>query len=615
MLLKSIKENSKGVVTYVIVGLISLTFVITALYGIDFSGSSNAVAIVNDDEISQDDFRSEFNAKKRRLQQELAEKYTAEFDNALKQSTLESMINRRLLNQLASELGYATTGRELQALIRSNNVFKIDGKFSLEKYKQMLRLNGYSDTQYETIKSAELTQGQVKYNLLNSAFVTPYALQSLSKLNNQQRKFSYVKLNADDYKSKVKFNDEILRKEYELRKKDVFIESRKVKVNFIELSLSQVAKDIKVNDDELFNFYDDEKERFTTEEERQAQHILVESEQQAEQIITQLNSGADFAKLAETHSLDTGSKDAGGDLGFFSLGVMMSEFEDKVFSMKVSEVSSPVKTEFGYHVIKLNNIQTGTVKPFDEIRVELSELYTQRAAQKSLYDLTEQLTNLAYEASLEEAADQMNLKLNTSEFFAQNSTEFEPKFVSAAYSDLVLNKGENSELIELSKDKFVVLRVKDKLAQRQKSFNEAKAQINTLLTIKYTKIEVDNIANKISDLLTNGDNKAAQVLMDKNQLEWKEVGWVKRNSDKANVVIVNQVFALPKPTNATTYSAQSLNKRQSIVIALSKVKTTDDTSTKALERSLLNFESDAMFNGILTTLRKNADLEIFTERL
>ena len=111
MLLKSIKENSKGVVTYVIVGLISLTFVITALYGVDFSGSSDVVAIVNDDEISQDDFRSEFNAKKRRLQQELDEKYTAEFDNVLKQSTLESMINRRLLNQLASELGHATTGR------------------------------------------------------------------------------------------------------------------------------------------------------------------------------------------------------------------------------------------------------------------------------------------------------------------------------------------------------------------------------------------------------------------------------------------------------------------------------------------------------------------------
>jgi len=614
MILNSIKENSKGVVTYVIVGLISLTFVITALYGVDFGGSSNAVATVNDDEISKKEFLSEFNNKKRRLQQELAEKYTSEFDGALKQSTLESMINRRLLGQLANDLGHATAGEELQVLIRSNNVFKVDGKFSLERYKQMLRLNGYSDTQYETVKLAELTQGQIKYNLLDSAFITPTALSNVQKLNNQQREFSYIKLSADHYKNKVKVDIKSIEEYYDKQTKS-FFEPQKIKVDFIELSLSEVAKSIKANDDELFNFYEDEKERFTTEEERQAQHILVESEQQAKEIITQLSSGADFAKLATTHSQDTGSKDAGGDLGFFTLGVMMPEFEDKVFSMKVNEVSSPVQTEFGYHVIKLNAIQAGTVKPFDEIRIELSELYTQRAAQKSLYTLTEQLTNLAYEASLEEASDQMNLKLNTSEFFAQNSIQFEPKFVSAAYSDVVLNKGENSELIELSKDKFVVLRVKDKLAQRQKSFNEVKGEINTHLTTLLAKTFVENVAKQISDALIKGDAEAAKMLMDKNQLKWNSVGWIKRDSDKADVAIINLVFSLPKPKNATTYSAQSLNKHQSIVIALSKVKTTDNTSNEALERSLLSFESDAMFNSILTTLRKNAELEVFTERL
>ncbi|MCS5588498.1 MAG: peptidyl-prolyl cis-trans isomerase, partial [Candidatus Thioglobus sp.] len=508
----------------------------------------------------------------------------------------------------------ATAGEELQVLIRSNNVFKVDGKFSLERYKQMLRLNGYSDAQYETVKLAELTQGQIKYNLLDSAFITPSALSGVQKLNNQQREFSYIKLSADQYKSKVKVGIKSVEEYYDKQTKS-FFEPQKVKVDFIELSLKEVAKSIKANDDELFNFYEDEKERFTTEEERQAQHILVESEKQAKEIITQLNLGSDFAKLATTHSQDTGSKDAGGDLGFFTLGVMMPEFEDKVFSMKVDEVSSPVKTEFGYHVIKLNAIQAGTVKPFDEIRVELSELYTQRAAQKSLYALTEQLTNLAYEASLEEASDQMNLKLNTSEFFAQNSIQFEPKFVSAAYSDVVLNKGENSELIELSKDKFVVLRVKDKLAQRQKSFDEVKGEINTHLTTLLAKTFVESVAKQISDALIKGDAEVAQVLMDKNQLKWNDVGWIKRDSDKADVAIVNRVFALPKPKNATTYSAQSLNKHQSIVIALSKVKTTDNASNEALERSLLSFESDAMFNGILTTLRKNAELEIFTERL
>ena len=263
--------------------------------------------------------------------------------------------------------------------------------------------------------------------------------------------------------------------------KESFSEPQKIKVNFVELSLSQIAKDIQVNDDELFNFYEDEKERFTTEEERQALHILVESKQEANEIIELINKGGDFAKLAATHSQDPGSS----DLGLFTrsdLRVMMPEFEDKVFSMKEGEVSAPVKTEFGYHVIKLNAIQVGDIKLFESVRDDLTKLYKQTKAQKSLYDLTEQLTNLAYEASLEEVADQMSLKLNTSEFFTQNNIQYEQKFIDAAFSDVVFNKGENSEPIELSGDRVLVLRVKDKLAQRQKSFDEVKGEINTHLT-------------------------------------------------------------------------------------------------------------------------------------
>ena len=612
-MLSSIKDKTKGPITIIIVGLISLAFILTALVGVDFNSSGETVATINSEEISKKEFLTEFNPKKRQFQQEMAEKYTAEFDSILKQATLKSMINRHLLNQLAEDMGHATTGNELQARIQSDNVFKVDGKFSIERYKKLLALSGYSDVKYEAIQLAELTQDQIKYNLLESAFVTPYALKNLQELNDQQREFNYIQLSANNYLDK-KVAAESVKAFYD-NKKESFSEPQKLKVNFVELSLSQIAKGIQVKDDDLFNFYEDEKERFTTEEERQAQHILVESEQEAEQIITQLNLGADFAKLAAKHSQDPGSKDAGGDLGFFTLGVMMPEFEDKVFSMKVGEVGAPVKTEFGYHVIKLNAIQVGDIKLFESVRDDLTRLYKQTEAQKLLYDLTEQLTNLAYEASLEEVADQMNLKLNTSEFFTQNNTQHEQKFTDAAFSDVVFNKGENSEPIELSGDRVLVLRVKDKLAQRQKSFDEVKGEINTHLTALLAKTFVDNIAQKISDTLSKGDTDAAQVLMDKYQLKWNKVGWIKRDSSKVDVMIVNKVFALTKPGDSMTYSAQSLNKRESVVIVLSKVKTSNKAPSNALARSLLNFESDEIFKGIITTLRNNADLEIFTERL
>ncbi|HIM57850.1 MAG TPA: peptidylprolyl isomerase [Gammaproteobacteria bacterium] len=613
-MLSTIKNKTKGPITIIIVGLISLTFIITALYGVDFNSSGAVVASVDGEEVSEKDFLLEFNPKKRQLQQELGEKYTAEFDRVLKQSTIESIINRRLLNQLATVMGHATTAQELQALIQSNDVFKVEGQFSLERYKKLLALNGYSDIKYESTKLAELTQSQIKYNLLDSAFVTPSALKNLQALNDQQREFNYIQLNANDYSDKVKVASKSVKDFYD-NQKESFFEPQKLKVDFVELSLAQIAKAIQVNDDELFNFYEDEKNRFTTEEERQAQHILVTSEQQANALITQLNSGANFSELAAAHSEDTGSKDAGGDLGFFTKGVMMPEFEAKVFGMKTDEVSTPVKTEFGYHVIKLNAIQVGQIKSFESVRDGLTKLYKQTKAQASLYDLTENLTNLAYEVSLEEIVDQMSLTLNTSEFFTQNSAQYEQKFIDAAYGGVVFNRGENSEPIELSGDRVVVLRVKDKLAQRQKSFNEVKGKINTHLTTLLAKTFIDNIARQITETLTKGDTQAVQALMDKNQLKWKKVGWVKRDSDKADVVIINKVFALPKPGNSTTYSAQDLNKRQSIVMALSKVKTSDNAPSNALARTLLNLESDEVFKSILTTLRKNAELKVFSENL
>ncbi|MDC9714365.1 MAG: SurA N-terminal domain-containing protein [Gammaproteobacteria bacterium] len=613
-MLSSIRDKTKGWIAYVIIGLIVIPF---ALFGVNeyFTGTSNiVVASVDGDDISKKAFLLEFNNTKRRLQQELGEKYTAELNRTVKLSTIQSMVNRRVLAQLADKLGYVTTQRELQAFIQSNDVFKDDGKFSVEQYKQILRLNGYLDVEYEQTQIKELTQNQIKYNFLDSAFITPSMLRRLQSLNDQQRKFSYIQLNVEDYANKVKVEAKSVEEFYEA-KKQLFFDPEKVSVDFVELSFQKIAKSIKVNDDDLFNFYEDEKQRFSVEEERQAQHILVESEEQANTISAQLKQGEDFAKLAAKYSQDTGSKDNGGDLGFFTVGVMVPEFEAKAFVMKEGEISSPIKTDFGYHIIKLNKIKAETVKPFESVRDELTKLYTEQAVQKSIYKLTEQLGNLAYEASLEEVADQMDLELQTSEFFAQDTKAHDVKFVAAAYSDEVLNKGENSAVIELSKDKFVVLRIDSKVAQRQKTFDEVKSEINQRLANSLAKTFIDNIVNNIANSFTSSDTDAAQTFMDKNQLTWKEVDWVTRGSKQADIKIISRVFALPKPNKGAIFDAYSLGERQAVVLKLSAVKTPKNTINGMLSKAILSLESEEMFKSILATLHKNTDIEIFTERL
>jgi peptidyl-prolyl cis-trans isomerase D len=614
-MLSSIKNKTKGWVAYLIVGLITIPF---ALFGINeyFTGASNiVVASVDEQEISKEEFLTEFNPQKRRLQQKLAEKYNTDFDTVLKQSIINQMIDRRLLDQLAERMSHATSNSELNAIIQTNELFQDQGRFSLEKYKNLLRLNGYSASQYESIRAKELTQNQIKYNLLDSAFMLPSQLEKLQNLNDQKREFSYIKLAADDYTAKVNVDEKSV-KDYYQNQKESFFAPEQAKIEFVELSLAEVAKSIDVTDDELFNFYEDDQARFTTEEERQAQHILLETKEMADEVLALLDAGGDFSKLAAQYSQDTGSKDTGGDLGMFGRGVMVDAFEKSAFALQEGQVSGAIKSEFGYHIIKLNKIQAGSVKPFESVKSELTKLYTQAQAQKNLYNLTEQLANLAYEASLEEVASQMALKVSVSEFFDRKDTKLDAKMLAAAFSDVVLNKGDNSEVLELDQDRFVVLRLKQKLPQRQKTFEEVKGEINTHLTRLLAKTFVDNIAAQIVKSSESGDDKSVSQLMDKNSLKWTTLGWVKRDTKKADISIVNKAFSLSKPKSGSVFSAQSLDRRNSVVINLTGVKVSNSkTSQDNLETVLLGFESNEVFVNILQTLRAQAEIKVFNSNL
>jgi len=213
-------------------------------------------------------------------------------------------------------------------------------------------------------------------------------------------------------------------------------------------------------------------------------------------------------------------------------------------------------------------------------------------------------------------ASQMALKISTSDFFTRSSTQLDSKIVATAFSDVVLNKGENSEVLELDKDRFVVVRLKDKLAQRQKTFDEVKDEINIHLTRLLAKTFVDNVAAQIVTSAKAGDDKSLDQLLDKNSLKWESVDWIKRDTTKTDVAIVNKVFALSKPASEPVISAQSLDARNALVINLTGVKVSESkTSAANLEAILLGFESNEVFVNILQTLRAKAEIKVFNSKL
>jgi len=613
-MLGAIRKKSKGWVAYLIVGLITVPF---ALFGIQqyIGGTSNsAIAIVNGEDISLTTYYQELNTQQRNLQKQLGASYSLEIDNNLRQTLIDTLINEKLLENFTNSMKLVTLEEEVRSLIQSNPVFQVDGVFSEDRYMQILRLNNFTPLGYEFEQSKSMTLDQIKRNLNNSSFLSAAQTKQLNDLVSQQREVSFLVLNTEKYKDQIVVSQDQI-SEYFDNNKSNFIEGRKVQVDFIELSLDNINQQIDPDNETLQNLYIENEELFTNSEQRRAQHILVEEESNANAILKEIREGGDFSELAKIHSKDITTSDDGGDLGLFERELMVPEFDTAVFSMNVGDISEVVKTDYGYHIIKLNEIHPATLQSFEDVEDQLLALHKKNVNQKALYDLQEELSNLAYEESIDAVSDQLGLELQTSDFFSESSTEYDEVFVSTAFSDVVFKEGENSDVIELSKDRFIVMSLANQQPERQKEFDEVEEQIFDILRNIGAKKLIDEVAQNISSSLTNGDDSQVKALMADNDLEWNEVGWITRDS-QLPFDATSKVYKLPKPNSGEhTYLSQSADANTTLVIDLKAVKLSEDGISSDIVDVYLSEESNELFLSLLKKLRDSAEIKIFSDLL
>ena len=614
-MLSAIRNKSKGWVAYVVVGFITIPF---ALFGIQdyVSGSSNAsIATVDGEDIDINIYYQELNTQQRNLQQQLGAAYSQEIDNALKQTLIDSMINEKLVENFASSLDIVTLDDEVRSVIEMNQAFQVDGEFSEDRYSQLLRLNSYSPAGYEIAQSRALTRDQIKRNLSSSAFMSSTQIKQLNDLASQEREVSYIALNTKDYEGQVSVSQSEI-SDYFNENRSSFIESRKVKVDFVELSLEDMQEPANPDEETLQSLYDDNSELYTNSERRRAQHILIESEEIAKDLLDQINQGADFSELAIANSKDTSSNEKGGDLGFFERDLMGAEFDEAAFAMSVGEVSEIVSTDYGYfHIIKLTDIETETVQSFDDVREQLVALHKNNVSKKMLFDLLEEFTSLAYEESLDMVANQFGLELQTSDYFANSSQQFDEAFVSAAFSAAVIDDGENSEVIELSAEKFVVLSLSSSQPEREKELDEVKDQVASILSNIGAKILIEDLSLSIATALESGDELMTNKLLADNGLEWNAEGWISRAAELP-FDVTSIAFSIPKPIDGEhTYSAQSVDNLTSLVVDLSGVRLPEEETDTGIAALYLGQENNEMFVSLIKQLRESADIKIFSDLL
>ncbi|WP_455199629.1 SurA N-terminal domain-containing protein, partial [Kaarinaea lacus] len=479
-MLNFIRERAQGWLAAVIVGLLIIPF---ALWGINEyfgAGGQVVVANVNDTEINQRDFQEAFYDQRARMQQMLGEQYDSRvFDEQIKQRTIKELVDQELLIQNADDVGYRVSDETVAATIRSIDAFREDGAFSNELYQQQLQAQGENPSMFESRVKRMMLISQLPDGLGSTVLVTDNDIDEAIRLQKQTRELRYLVLPTSKYRNESVATDEAIKSYYE-QNTNQFMTTEQVSVEYVELSVAAIseklAKDSPPTEQQLREYFESTASQYTVPEERKARHILIQVEEGADEatinkarekieaIQARIKAGESFEALAKELSEDPGSSELGGDLGYFGRGIMDPGFEDAAYSLKVGEVSEPVMSSFGFHLIKLEDIRESQSRKFEDVRDSLVAEYQKNAAEREYFDVAEKLTNLAYEIpdSLSEVASQLDLELKKSPFFGRTGGPgifSNQRIANAAFSDDVLKQGYNSEPLSVGENHVVVLRL------------------------------------------------------------------------------------------------------------------------------------------------------------
>lgn len=638
-MLHFIRERAQGWLAYGIVILIIIPF---ALWGINqyFGGGGPVtVAKVNGTEINQRQLQMNYLQQRRRMQEMLGDRFDpARFpEKQLKLRVLEQMVKDRLLIQVARDTGFWVGDAQLATAIRSTPAFQDQNGFSQARYERALQAQGMQPAGFEARMRQDLLAGQLQAGVSDSAFITPQELDRVLRLKHQTRDIGFMTLPLEPFLDSVEVTDRELQDYYDANR-DGFVVPEQVKVAYLELSMDRITTGMEIPEETVRARYEEHRERYQTPEERQVRHILVEvpadadkaaeeaAREEAEAILGQLRSGADFAELAEEHSDDPGSAKQGGDLGFIGRGMMDPAFEEAAYGLEEGELGGPVRSAFGYHILKLEAVRGGEVRPFSEVRERLRRDIEMERAQPQFYEMAEQLANLAYEQpdSLEPAAEALGLEVQQSAFFDRDGGKgiaAEPKVVEAAFSDEVLEQGFNSETVELETDHLVVLRVMEHKPQRQQSLDDVYAEVAVQVRRQKARDAARADAKALAERIAGGEDPESVAA--EAGAEWRREEAVRRQGAGQEVPapVRGAVFALPRVERPHPPArAVELPSGEQAVVAVFGVTDGDPAGIADKERqserdTLRRATGRIAYNALLEHLRQSADVTIREDEL
>ena len=637
-MLTQIRERASGWLAWVVVILITIPFALWGVQSYFTSPEYAPVATINGEEIPLFAYQRELSERRQEMRRRAGGNISRSQleSRAVRVQVLQNMVANRLITQYVRDRHYRATDENLRRRIETNSMFLRDGEFDPGLYHTLLRSNGTTPQAYEEQmrRSAEIEQ--LSLSLTETAFATEHEVDRMLKLRTQTRAADYALVAAKDFEGEAEISEEAVKAQYEQRAKS-FEAPARVKVEYIDLSVDKLAEGIEPVDAEIAAMYERNAERYKQAESRKASHILFGVDDsadedaraaalaKAEEVLAEAKGGGDFAALAKTHSDDPGSKEKGGDLGPVLRGQMVAPFEEAVFSMEEGEIRGPVETQYGYHIIKLTELQESRQKGLDEVRDEAAEEVRRERASALFSEMAESFENLVFEDpdSLQTAADELGLSIEQTDWFTETTGEgvaAEARVRDAAFGDDVLQNGVNSAAIELGFDRLLALRRVEYEAARTKPLEEVRAGIESQLKLAETAKKAKARGEAWLAELREGKRDWKKLLREE-KLKAKTLPEKRADVPPELSALGAAVFAhAGPPPGKTAFDGAVLANGDYALYALREVAEGDlggveESERDDVRRQLLARDGNGLYRRFLNAIRAEADISVNREQL
>jgi len=597
-MLQRIRDGLQGQkwLAWVVLGAIGATFIFWGgTNSLDLNGvSKNDAATVNGDEISANDAREQWGQVQNRWAQQVGTDMPADQAAKMQDNILDQLILQKLIKSRLKDQHYRVSDAKVLAEVQGISAFKgADGKFDANQARTVLRQYNKDEQTFFDETRTQLVVNQLQQGIGGSYFLTPAEARRLYNLENEEREVQYVQLPAEKFAGSEPVDEAAVKAFYD-KNGDRFMTTEYVSLEYAELRLEQLATQVVPTEDDLKKLYEDNQSNYVQDEQRHVRQIVISvnggddaaAKKQAEAVLAELRAGKDFAELAKKYSKDPESAAKGGDLDFIRKKDFPGPFTDTLFGMKVGDIAGPVKSEYGYQILKLEEIRAAEVKPFEAVRTELdSQFRTERAAQVfgEKQDSISAVLDKG-DTDLDKIAQTLGLTRGSVAEFKRGGGG-EPlgsgaELQQTVFGDATLNQGKIGGPVELGEDRLVLVKVT----------SHHKAEVKPLATVHDEIVALVRHDRGVAGAKSAVDGALAKLTAGE-KIEAIASGWsvtaepakfVSRGDPSIPAALRTAVFDAPRPTDKPVVKATALDDGSSVVFMVSRTRVAETNTNPQL---------------------------------